>query len=788
MKPNKYKEKIRIGVLSVFCLILNHAYADYKDINIDGLNYDLYTETMTAQCNGLTKGVSGMVDVLIPDYVLYQDNYYYVTSIVSYAFNYCEEISGSLTIGNYVTTIGNRAFQGAGLRGTLTVGTSVTTLDDLAFWGNGFEKVISLNPIPPSCGERVFYNDYMPLYVPDESVELYREAEGWGQLYNIHGFSYETQPTSLSVNPSSIDLKIGSSTQLTYNLYPENAISEIVWESSDPSIATVNHDGMVSAISQGIALIYARAENGVTGTCTVKITDNSVASVTISPENLTLEINEEYQLDVAVYPYSSEITWSSLDPTIATVDQYGVVRAVKEGATIIYATANNGVRGQATVLVLNSKEVMSVTIFPNNLEMLPGGEEQLQAIVNPSNSNPEITWLSSDPSVVEVNEDGLLEAISPGVAIIYAFSSNGMTGLATVKVVTNEVASVTIDPDILTLELQETGQFYATIEPSVAESVLIWSSNEEGVATIDEYGVVTAKSAGVSVITATTNNGVVGMAIVRVIDPNAEDNPDLGYGDNGVYVSTPRIREGDMLGLFAERPIGYENNDWQYEWYLGTTLEAEGKSVMVPAGEASGWTGTSQKITTDKYQAEIFNVIGDELILELPEVSVYSRPLTPDELIRKGDGATCSFVAMSSLSDNQLSNLGYSFVFGYNDEAGVSHVISTDNLRYCHTSKQIYDNSKYRFWVYTAWTFPDGATITSGLRYLDGSLDERFNKSDFNFTKAAKLELLGGENRTDIYTLDGVPVGKDFSRLAPGIYIVKEIKDNVITTRKIIKK
>ena len=602
--------------------------------------------------------------------------------------------------------------------------------------------------------------------------------------------AFADSSNSITVTPSSLEMKPGDTRQLKYEMSPENADWKIIWESSDPSIAKVNDKGLVTAVSQGIAIIYAHGENGVTGTAIVKVIDNSVTSVTITPENLTLEIDSSAKLEARLSPSmaSSKITWSSLDSSVATVNQEGVVMAVGKGATIIYATADNGVRGQATVLVLNSKEVLSITISPDNLEMLPGGEEQLEAVVIPSNANPEITWVSSDPSVAEVNENGLVSAISPGIAIIYAFTDNGLTGLATVKVVTNEVASITIDPEILTLELKETGQLHATIEPSVAESVLTWTSNEEGVATVDPDGLVTANGAGVTVITAMADNGVYGVAIVKVIDPNAEDNPDFGYGDNGVYVSAVRIREGDALGLFAERPVGYENNDWQYDWYLGDVLKAEGQHVMVPAGEASGWKGTSQDVTIDTYQAEISNMVGDQLVMELPEVRVYSRPLTPEQLIRKGDGATCSFIAISSLSDAQLSNLDYSFVFGYNDEAGVSHVISDSRLRYCHTSKGIYDNLQNRFWVYTTWTFTDGATITSGKRYLDGDLDERFNKSDFNFTKSSKVELLGGENRTDIYTLDGLPVGNDLNRLAPGIYIVKEIKGNLITTKKIIKK
>ena len=215
---------------------------------------------------------------------------------------------------------------------------------------------------------------------------------------------------------------------------------------------------------------------------------------------------------------------------------------------------------------------------------------------------------------------------------------------------------------------------------------------------------------------------------------------------------------------------------------------AEGKYVRVPAGKDSGWEGLHKNTSTENYQAEISNSAGDELILELPSVSVYSRPRTPCELLRKGAGATGSFIAMSDLSDTQLDNLGYSFVFGYTDPEGVNHVISNGPLRYCHTSGDIYDNERNRFWVYTTWTFSDGATITSGLRYLDGSENERFDRSDFNFTRANGLESMEGETETRIYTIEGHFMGKDLNNLTPGIYIIRERKGNAISTRKIIKK
>ena len=597
--------------------------------------------------------------------------------------------------------------------------------------------------------------------------------------------------TSINIIPESAELEIGATLQLSLSIEPTDAQTEIEWLSGDPSIAKVDGTGEVTAVSAGLAIIYAMDGDGVTGFATIKVKDNRVISIEVTPEKSILELGESTQLEASVTPSNatSPITWSSHDTSIAEVDGQGVVTAVGKGTTFIFARSDNGVAGVATVTVIDSNEVISITINPEYLELTAGEEWQMEVMLQPSTSSPEITWISSDASVVEVSESGLVTALNPGVAVVYAVAESGMTGFSTVRVMSNEVTSIILDPDNLTLMLDETARLTAILEPASAETELTWTVTDPTVATVDDQGVVTAKEPGITFVYATSDNGVTGLAVVRVVDPNAEDyDPDHGYGENGAFVSTVRIREGDMLGLFAERPTGFENNDWTYEWYLNGVLAADGKYAVVTAGEDSGWQGNVKEIIAQEYEVDIFNGIGDELILQLPKVSVYSRPLTPPELLKKGDGVSYSFVAMSQFTDKELQNLGYSFVFGYTDGDGVNHVISNSKLRYCHTTKDIYENSQYKFWVYTAWTFPDGATITSGLRYLDGTLDEDFDRSDFNLSRASHVNAPGSDAETAIYTLSGNYVGKDPSRLAPGFYIISERKGNHHTTRKIIKR
>lgn len=595
---------------------------------------------------------------------------------------------------------------------------------------------------------------------------------------------------SINIIPESAELEIGETLQLSLSIEPSGAPTEIKWLSGDESIARVDSNGVVTAVSPGLAIIYAMDTNGVTGFATIKVKDNRVVSIEVTPEKAIIELGESTQLQATVYPsnVTSSITWSSRDTSIAQVDGQGRVTAVGKGTTFIIAISENGAAGVATVTVIDSNEILSISVSPENLDIGVGEEYPLEAILEPSTSTQEVRWLSSNTSIAEVNDNGVVTANSPGVCVIYAVAESGMTGYSTVRVISKEITSIIIDPDNLTLDLDESARLTVMIEPANADEELTWTSTNTDVATVDNYGVVTAGEPGFAFIYASSENGVTGLAIVKVVDSNAEDyDPDLGYGENGVFVSNVRIREGDELGLYAERPTGYENNDWTYMWYLNGDFDAQGKSVLVTAGDDSGWQGNAKATITEEYQVEIFNSIGDELILKLPEVSVYARPLTPIELIKKGDGASYSFIAMSQFTDAELARLGYSFVFGYTDHQGVNHVISNSSLRYCHTSKEIYSNGTNRFWVYTVWTFPDGANITSGLRYLDGGLDENFDRSDFNLTRSSSIHnVIGEDSGRAIYTLSGNYAGNDPTRLASGIYIIRERSGCSYTTKKII--
>lgn len=117
------------------------------------------------------------------------------------------------------------------------------------------------------------------------------------------------------------------------------------WRSSNPSVASVDRNGVVTAYAEGVTNIYANTVRGATLTCTVTVMNN-IGRVTLNESRLYLEsIGAQGALTASVAvenPAAVPITWTSSNPAAATVDGAGIVTAVGDGEAIITATTPEG--------------------------------------------------------------------------------------------------------------------------------------------------------------------------------------------------------------------------------------------------------------------------------------------------------------------------------------------------------------------------------------------------------------------------------------------------------------
>jgi len=311
-----------------------------------------------------------------------------VTSIGNYAFYNCSSLA-SVTIGNGVTSIGDYAFYNCGGLTSVTMGNSVTSIGDYAFYNCSSLTSITIPNSVTTMGEYVFSANY---YVSEKTIyaEATSEPSGWYYSWNVVRVGYSGDHTvvwgyvaaeELSLDKTNATIKaIGGTVQLNATIVPDNAYDKtLAWTSSNPAVATVDTNGVVTAVGSGTAIITAtNSHSGLTAECEITV-DVAVTGVVLDKNILVFDAaGKTAQLTATVSPDYAEnkaVTWSSSDPAVATVDQSGLVTAVTYGtANITVTTADGGYTASCDVFV-NIKNVgETVTGYSLTMQGSSGGD------------------------------------------------------------------------------------------------------------------------------------------------------------------------------------------------------------------------------------------------------------------------------------------------------------------------------------------------------------------------------------------------------------------------------
>ncbi len=166
-------------------------------------------------------------------------------------------------------------------------------------------------------------------------------------------FSSQQAAEGLTLDRETLDLaEAGTTMTLVPTFSPEGATGTVTWSSSDEAVATVDGQGMVTAVAPGTATITATLENGQSAQCTVNCTWDPEAAadgeeapaeqttVGLSANDITLDSAGDSQ-QLTVNGAEGDVTWASEDTAVATVDDQGNVTAVAPGRTTVTATVGD---------------------------------------------------------------------------------------------------------------------------------------------------------------------------------------------------------------------------------------------------------------------------------------------------------------------------------------------------------------------------------------------------------------------------------------------------------------
>ena len=302
---------------------------------------------------------------------------------------------------------------------------------------------------------------------------------------------YKPVPSRIQLRKTSLELLVGTSETLAYDVTPADAIYTVTWASDAEGIAEVSSSGRVTAKASGKAVITVTTDNGKSSSCTVTVPPQPTG-IAVSPQQVELIIGRSKQLSYTLYPQGAKartVTWASDTYNVCSVSQSGLVTAVRPGTATVTATTDNGQSASTTVTVpkpvyqlfawkkngekdgymfadkpeisLEANAVklssggMTVTIAKADLDKFTLGQvlpehptgitmpatltvgykrsERLSYTLEPADAQTEVTWLNAAPEVASIS-NGFVAGLQPGETTLKAQTSNGLRAACLVTV------------------------------------------------------------------------------------------------------------------------------------------------------------------------------------------------------------------------------------------------------------------------------------------------------------------------------------------------------------------
>lgn len=298
------------------------------------------------------------------------------------------------------------------------------------------------------------------------------------------------------------------------------------WRSEHPMMASVDDQGVVTAHMEGETRItVSSGDLSASVTVTVAI-ETPTNRIVVSPVSVNLSsIGETAQLSARVLdPNDMEISdpdlsWTSEYPSVATVDDRGVVTARMEGVTRVTVTSGDlsaqvmVTVGTPEILVVTTKSVrltaIGETVYPD-VKVLDAFEREIHV------TSQDFTWTSEDPAVATVDEYGGITSRMNGKTNITVTWKNMSDSISVT--VAQEADHIVVTPGSVQLSsMGETIQLVAEVFDAkgveIQEAAVTWTSNSPSVASVDDHGLVTAHTTGETQVTASSASASVNVVV-----------------------------------------------------------------------------------------------------------------------------------------------------------------------------------------------------------------------------------------------------------------------------------
>ncbi|MGN6453430.1 MAG: Ig-like domain-containing protein, partial [Steroidobacteraceae bacterium] len=317
---------------------------------------------------------------------------------------------------------------------------------------------------------------------------------------------------SIEVTPNSAHVAAGTTAQFTATAIFSDSThrditSKVAWASSNMHTATVSNGGLASGLSAGSTMISASSA-GMMGQTTLAVTPAFLTAIEVTPPSSKVAKGTTAQFqatgvfsDKSTQNLTSQVTWVSSDPTVATISSAtgsaGLASAAGTGVTHISATLGS-VSSPAASLTVTAATLASIQVTPPSRSIAKGLSQQFTATgIFTDNSTQDlssmVTWESSDTSIATISNmpgsAGLAFASSAGSSSISATLGTVTSPMVSLTVTSATLVSLQVTPPSPSIANGLTEQFTATgvyTDSSTQDltTTVTWASDTASVASI----------------------------------------------------------------------------------------------------------------------------------------------------------------------------------------------------------------------------------------------------------------------------------------------------------------
>ena len=573
-----------------------------------------------------------------------------VTTISQEVFYGCTGLT-SITISEGVKTIEERAFKGCSSLTSITIPKSVTSIKTYAFEGCGANEIILNCNIPGgvvSTGLGPFSNSSFSKYIINETVteigsyafigctgEIVinsNQLSSYGLGTTTNKFSKITFGENVISIPDRACLRC---TSLTTVIIPESVTSIgaaafydctnltdlYCYAKTPPSTGEETFDeSTFQNVKLHVPTKYQKLYQAVTPWSKFSNFAIDVTAITLSQSEATIAEGETLTLTATVAPENAtdkSVKWSCSDKTVAYVDSKGQIRALNPGTATITATARDAGAVSASC---------EVTVVPASYVITYIVDDEVYAT----------DTIARDTPIMAIMPQKEGYTFSGWVNLPEIMPANDITVIGIFII--NEYPSLTLDATKVSLTPNETLTLTATLLPEgITNSMLAWNSSNETVATVDEYGLVTAVADGEATITVSTTDGSNLSATCVVTVETKEAEGDVMDYDNIIYFEDATAFVNTTLTLPLQMRNSASITAVQFDMYLpkGVTIgkNSRGKyNITFNEDRADNTTHTLSSALQNNgairvlcYSTESYDFLGNEgdifyFPLEIPEM------------------------------------------------------------------------------------------------------------------------------------------------------------------------